>query len=438
MLVFVHKISSRLQYACDFILDQYFGIDYLLTTDVDLFSTSSGPRLNYSSSSIHGCYKIQPANLLFEKTITEQKIDCFDIDGYKAFFKSAESDFSFDIFAAVFYLLSRYEEYLPHTKDDFGRYAHQNSLAFKEGFLQQPLVDIWLTRFAESLHTAYPTLVFTKRSFRYLPTYDIDIAWSYKHKGFLRDMGGLVLKPSPERIQVLRGKAKDPYDCYELLHRLHNAFDLKPTYFFLVASTPGRYDKNSNIAGEDLKALIKDHAEKYSIGIHPSWKSNEQEGLLAAEKEYLEKQIGRNIVSSRQHYLKFTLPETFKNLINVGIKNDYSMGYGKVNGFRASTATSFFWYDLKEENQTDLLVHPFCFMDATSHFQKGLTAQEAYAEMLYYYSVCKEVGGNMITIFHNNILGGGEDFNGWPEMYERFISVVTESAASNQISDSTG
>ena len=85
-------------------------------------------------------------SLLFENKITEQSIECFEVNGNKAFFKT-EGDFPFDIFAASFYLFSRYEEYLPHQKDMYGRYAHENSLAFKESFLDQPLINIWLQTF---------------------------------------------------------------------------------------------------------------------------------------------------------------------------------------------------------------------------------------------------------------------------------------------------
>jgi len=79
----------------------------------------------------------------FQHTIDNNPSNVFEINFHKAFFETS-GDFSFDIFAASFYLLSRYEEYLPHQKDQFGRYAHTNSLAFREEFLQLPLVNIWI------------------------------------------------------------------------------------------------------------------------------------------------------------------------------------------------------------------------------------------------------------------------------------------------------
>ncbi len=101
----------------------------------------------------------------------------------KHFLKLIGADFPFDIFAATFYLLSRYEEYLPHEKDMYGRYAHENSLAFKEGFLKLPLINIWLRDFAGSIRKLnIQSFNIQFSTFNFLPTYDIDIAYSYKIK----------------------------------------------------------------------------------------------------------------------------------------------------------------------------------------------------------------------------------------------------------------
>src|SRR6185436_12324127 len=90
-------------------------------------------------------------------SIRKQNISCFKANDFTAFFKS-DGDYPFDIFSAVFYLLSRYEEYLPHEKDEYGRYAHENSLAYGQGFLNTPLINIWIEDFKKVLKKKFSML----------------------------------------------------------------------------------------------------------------------------------------------------------------------------------------------------------------------------------------------------------------------------------------
>lgn len=100
------------------------------------------------------------------------------------------------------------------------------------------------------------------------------------------------------------------------------------------------------------------------------------------------------------------------------------MGYGSINGFRASVASAFYWCSLSKEEQTDLRLHPFCFMDANSFYEQQYTAAQAYEEMLHYYKTYKDVNGTLITIWHNNFLGTDKTFTGWKELYEKFVKKV--------------
>ena len=102
------------------------------------------------------------------------------------------------------------------------------------------------------------------------------------------------------------------------------------------------------------------------------------------------------------------------------------MGYGSINGFRASVASSFFWYNLQTETPTTLRMHPFCFMDANSFYEQKQNAEESYSELLHYYHACKKINGQLITIFHNNFLGTNKLYAGWKEMYEKFISQLPQ------------
>ena len=60
------------------------------------------------------------------------------------------------------------------------------------------------------------------------------------------------------------------------------------------------------------------------------------------------------------------------------------MGYGSINGFRASVASSFYWYDLEKEEATTLRIFPFCFMDANSYYEQRQTTAQAMTELMRY------------------------------------------------------
>ena len=431
MLLYSYKITSRLQYITDFIGNEITGQLLDVTNDIDEYKAFDGPKINYSPERVLADeYWIKPYSLLFETEIKKQAIECFEVSNCKAFFKT-EGDFPFDIFAASFYLLSRYEEYLQHEKDMYGRYAHENSVAFKENFLKIPLVNIWLGHFKKSLQLKFPLLTTHNSPFTFLPTYDIDEAYSYKHKEWWRSAGAVIkdlLRGKWDRFSlrrnVLNNKLQDPFDAYEWMDNLHRSYKLKPRYFFLVPEKTGKYDRNILPKEIALQILIRQHADKYETGVHPSWQSGDDMKLIKKEIDTIESITQRKITSSRQHFIRFTLPQTFRYLIAEGIKEDFSMGYGSINGFRASVASPFYWYDLGKDEMTELLLHPFCYMEANSFYEQKVSPEQALEEMRYYYKEVKAVNGTLITIWHNTFLGTEPAFKGWREVYATFLNDI--------------
>lgn len=431
MLVYAATITPRLQYILNF-LSSYYKFEFTLTLEKKFFVLSHEAKLNYSVERIaNNEIWIKPNTLLFENDIKEQHTECFDFNGNKAFFK-AEGDFPFDIFAASFYLISRYEEYLPHKKDKYGRYAHQASIAFKEGFLHLPLINIWLEEFRKILAQKDNSFSLLHSEFSFLPTYDIDEAFSYKHKGLVRTVGGIMkaiakgnLSRVKERISVLYDKETDPFNSYEWMNELHERYHLNPRYFFLVPSKLSKYDRNILPDKQVVKDVIAQHAKKYTIGLHPSWQSGDDPSLIKEEAKRIKEISHQPVTSSRQHFIRFNLPHTYRHLIEAGIKEEFSMGYGAINGFRASVASPFYWYDLEREVTTELMVYPFCYMEANSFFEQKQTPEQAFDEMIHYHKVIKNVNGLMITIWHNTFLGTDKLFEGWREMYQKFIGTVS-------------
>ncbi len=420
-------LTKPAQYICKFIFGEQLGVGYSLTIDSESFKEHDGPKINYSDLDMgDDIFTLKNHPLLFENEIKDQQPECFEVNGNKAFFKTSDSDYPFDILAASFYLLSRYEEYLPHTKDEYGRYAHENAIAFKEGFLQTALINRWIEDFEKLIKSKFPDQAVTRPPFSFTPSYDIDIAWSYRNKGLWRNLGGFLKKPSLLRLAVLTGFKKDPFDVYAYLKEIHEKHHLNPIYFFLVATKNAQYDKNISPYQHAMWQLMKNHSKKYEVGLHPSWNSNEKPELLLKEKKILETATHQTIEASRQHYIKLDFPETYEKLIDAGITHDYSMGYGSINGFRASVASPFNWYNLKTEEISKLRVHPFCFMDANSFYEQKQSAANSLEELRKYLEECKNVNGQMISIFHNSFLGTDPLYEGWREMYDEFIAQLPQ------------
>jgi hypothetical protein len=427
LTVITDQKGPRLEYILDYILKELCGIEYILVYDIHQIPV--GPCIYYCPlPSIENQIHIVPIGLLSENNIKPQKIEIGNWLGNTTLFANEKGNIPFDVFSASFYLISRYEEYLDHRKDKFGRYSHLDSIAFNNNFLHQPLVNIWAKELQKIIMAAFPAMQFSKRVSRFIPTYDIDIAWKYKHKGWIRTMGGLVksIVNAPAavsyRIKVILGLEKDPYDEYEWLDTFHLKNNLKPEYFFLIANKIKGKDKNVHPSKKAYQHLIAKQSLANYVGIHPSWQSGDSVKILQDEIATMEKITGKPVYKSRFHYLRFNLPNDYQKLIDLGIIEDYSMGYGTINGFRASVSTPFYWYNLKTETTTSLLIYPFCWMDATCYYQLKHTTKQAFEELSIFKKLVNQCNGDLIILSHNNFFSGENGLDEWKRSYELVVS----------------
>lgn len=433
LIFYTEKTSPRLDYVLSVFLKQLLGLDYQLTTDREDFKKSALPKINYSSTSISKEEVFfAPHSILFEKSIKFQSIKPQPCQNLPAFFytHAEKADLPFDIFAFVFYLLSRYEEYLPFNKDTHERFTAPESLAFKCDFLQKPLINLWSLQFSKILLKKYPQLQFSSPKYNFQPTYDIDFAWSYQNKGFVRSAGGYLRDISKmdftilkERFLVQTNQQIDPFYTFDYLEKLHQKHQLSPIWFFLLGDY-GDFDKNISSKNKAFQNLIKSINQQYQTGIHPSYQSNSAVAILKIEKERLEKITQKKVSQSRQHFLKLNLPETYKNLLKTGITDDYTMGYASQIGFRASIATPFFWYDLKSEQTTNLCIHPFQIMDVTLQQYLKLSTEQAIDQSVQLIQETKSVGGTFVSLWHNSSFSNEEKWRGWKRVYEKIIEAA--------------
>jgi hypothetical protein len=354
LLIYSVSSPSRLTYIFNLIFRDILGIEYELTNNSEYFTQSSSPKLSYSSSALVDELFFQSTPLLFEKGISHQNISVFHWNSTKAFYStSPASAFSFDPFAASFYLVSRYEEYLPNKRDSLNRYDETGSLAYKNNFLQKPIINIWANKIKQTIAQRYPGFPFPKKKYQYISTIDIDNAFAYKHKGFTRTAGGfakdilkLNVKNSISRLSTLLGMKQDAYDTYDELSRIQNKYQFPSIYFFLLGDFADK-DKNLPASSKQFQSLIKSISQKSDCGIHPSFASNSNPEKITTEINRLRNILGKDITKSRQHFLMLTFPDTYRNLIADNITDDYTLGYASNMGFRSSICTPFYFYKVK-------------------------------------------------------------------------------------------
>ena len=433
MLIYSEKISARLKYSLKVIFISVLKTEYRTTQDLEEFNAYNGAKINYSTENIEGAISIAPHELLFEKDIFEQDIHLSTWSDLPTFFKTGrKAAIPFDLFAASFYLVSRYEEYLPFLPDDHGRFTPKESIAYQKGFLKWQLVNLWCQKFEELISERHPQWKKSEKEFTYTSTIDVDNIFAYKAKGAFRTLGGIFkdvtkgdLSNLKERVLCLTGQKTDPFYTFDYQLSLHNKYKIKSIYFMLFTEF-ARFDRNISMYHPKMKSTVKHLGDYTSVGIHPSYQSNGKRQLLENEKATLENYLGKTISKSRQHFLKMTLPNTMRNLANLGIKEEYTMGYARDVGFRASICNAYPFYDLDLEVEMDLIVRPFAFMDMCYINYKNFTPEEAWDEMKELIAMVKSVEGELMSVWHNRTFSEMEEnWKGWNDVYEKMLVEVT-------------
>ncbi len=443
VLFYSNKNSERLQYTIKLVFSDILGLDVFFTQSSQIFMSSSLPKINYSDNAFtEEDIFIKSNILLFESHIIKRDF---------------EKEFQdFDIFSKIFILVSRYEEYIatPSVFDTHGRFTAKASFSTKLGILKIPIVNQWALEIGEQLKAKFPDLkipppriIGAGSQYQVQLTYDIDQAWAFKHKGFLRNIGGILkdafklkFKSVFTRLKVLINIKNDPeftFDYIEKLYKKHENKLLNPIFFWLLAEF-GEHDKNIDWTNSSLQRLIRRLSKKHPIGIHPSYASNADDAILKKEikrlnkilpdTEALPRLLGGPVTKSRQHYLKLRFPTTYQRLIQAGITDDYSMGYSDDIGFRAGITSPFYWYDLENEHATTLRIHSFQVMEVTLNEYLHLSPDEAIEQVKPIIESIKAVGGTFTTLWHNSTLTDNEagqpserGYEGWRKVYEEII-----------------
>ncbi len=429
LLVYTHKITPRLTYTFKHICKRILGLDVSFTSKIEDFIAHDSLKMSYTKQPLSNELFVRSNDLLFEQGLSDIDVHVQPWDNTKGFFATGErSHLPFDIFASSFYLLSRYEEYLPHVSDDFGRFMATESLAYNHRFLNQPVVDIWAYKLRDVLQERFPNFKFEERQYKIQPVIDVPTAYYFRQKGLLRTIGGTLndlrsfkLRQLYERYMVLMGFQRDPYDTFKWIIARQKQSDFKFIVLFLIGDF-STYDKNINANKKQFVSLIKSVADYCDVGIKASYFSLDDISILKKEKIKMESITNTDLKAVRHSFSKLNLPTSYRNLVELEINLDFTMGYVDTLGFRAGTCTPFQFYDLDYEVQTPLQINPYQCLDfALLKYQSELDKTEHLKKLI---DEVKAVNGTFTAVFHNYTFS---DLDRW-KGYKSLFNIILESA----------
>lgn len=426
--------TPRLHYVAKLLFGVLQKTDWQILDTSEEFSSAQGFKINYSEEELSCNVGWIPHELLCNSELLPYDVSVDTWRDFPILFPADDKLWPFDLFAATFFLASRYEEYLPHEADAHGRFPAAQSVAYHHEFLERPLIDEWAKAFAKMVREQ-SGIQFEKRHFTAEATFDIDVAWAYRHKGWWRTIAAFGMdvfqrrfNRMGERWSAVAGGASDPYDTYDFIRAEVEKHQV-PARFFILLGDYSKQDRNSSHQLPAMQQLIRQLGEFASVGIHPSYGSHKSQNQLEKEIARLAAICDNDIRDSRQHYLKMTMPETYQRLIKAGIRRDYTMGYAQHVGFRASLCTPFPFFDLLADRETDLWIYPFAYMDGTLRQYMSLSTDEAIDYVHRLTKSVKAVDGYFSCLWHNSSLSDRAEWKGWRKVFEATLEAVEDTNA---------
>lgn len=410
MLIYIPKPSIRVQYVFDFVLAETLSLEYELTSNLDFFKASDAHCKWSYGLEVEGVPSLPAANLLWETRVQQQRcIQIIHEDIVALFPTDVWDTVNFDIFASLFFLISRYEEYLPCVKDTHGRYAAIQSTAFQFGFLETAMVNryiVWFIKWLRSHNLNHDVRMSKPKA---LVTVDID------HPFYTRDISiGKWLKRNLKDLSFL--SEKDKYDTTSYM--LDSIGSLASIFFILCPQKPTEVDHHNQRDSEAFLSMIHQLRLRTKIGLHPSYYA-EEHTLFSEELAWLSEQHERKIKSVRFHYLRFNIETTPQLLMNHQIQNDFSLAYGTHVGFRTSTSLPFYLFDLTRNVKTKLRIYTPCIMDSVFKYHGKSNYREHFSQLA---EEVKMYGGVFIPIFHNDIVSEEE----WKSNFEYSLNIMNQ------------
>lgn len=431
LFIYTPQRNPRIEFILNYVFTER------LSLPVEITDTPVGGNqawINYSNEyASKSLLNIPMDPLMTEHFVRETIVGVrADVD-FPRLFPCKKDDYAmdFDVFAHCFYLLSRYEEYLPFEADEHGRFPSTASLATKYNFLHRPVVDLAIEELASKLSEQLTDWTYIRPKASLAFTYDIDAPFAYHGKPFWRNTAGAFrdilngrIADARKRLSSMGHPDADPYQIFnDLIDGLKESQN--HARFFVLLNHKGKFNSATSFENKALRELLLRLQEDCEIGIHPSYDCHTA-SLLKEELERFRDIFGTGPKIARYHFLRIQIPESLQLLVDAGIGEDHSMAYADKPGFRAGTAFPFPFYDLQKEVRTPLTIYPACLMDATfEYYMKERTQAEIESIYESIIGEVAKVGGVASLIFHNDLISNHTAHFDWKSLHNSLLTQKT-------------
>jgi hypothetical protein len=318
-----------------------------------------------------------------------------------------------DIFASSYFMLTRWEEYVSTKRDIHNRFPANQSLAFKNNFLNRPIVNEYLEMLKTMLIYLDKRIYFRKKKFQLFLTHDVDhiYKWDSLKKVFRHILGDLFLRKSitelrksiKDYIKHKLGLINDPYDTFDYLMNISEKANTK-SYFFFMGKGITSYDNNYSLNSKAVSQLIKKIKNRgHYIGLHSTYSSNESINQLHSEKSQLESVSNLPITFGRCHYLRMEIPKTWELWDRLSMDWDCTSGYADKEGFRNGVCYEYSVFNFLSRTTLKLKEFPLILMEESLVTQgKSPTKETIKKTLIYYYNCINRYNGNLVILWHNS------------------------------------
>lgn len=334
-------------------------------------------------------------------------------------------DVGIDLFGAIFFMLTRYEEASPAQLDQHDRFPASASLSVRANLIERPVVNEYAEILWACLKHLFPVLVRKQRKYSVALTHDVDRIFDTRGRSWLdvaRNAVGdvtrrkdLILASTRIRSKFKSGQddfRREPSNTFDFIMDCSENHNAHSSFFFIPHRGTDGLDGDYDIDTPWVRSLLRQIvARGHQLGLHGSYHSYRDSQQLAAEFSKLKK-IAREEGATqdswggRQHYLRWKVPETWQGWSDAGLDFDSTLTFPEVCGFRSGTCWEYPVFNLQTRKSLALRERPLIVMETSlfSECYMNLTQQAAFHTIEKLSSICRQFDGQFTLLWHNDNL----------------------------------